>query len=156
MDEITQGTEALRKDIAAVGNRVVNIPQNERCAKCGEPVAQLADSSSTASGLEKFYVFPCGHVFKTTCLVDILCQLSVEATRNSIQSLCGKIPFLSQKQPKFFEQTSESAEECCRKLDQILGQACPFCGDLLVKSISKPFITELEYENGEVASWKLN
>lgn len=161
MDEITQGTEALRHDIAAVGKRVVTIPQNETCARCGESVAQIADKTSAENptGLDKFYVFPSGQIFKTTCLVDILLELSSEAMQRTILSLCTKVPFLMQKPPLHFEVDPEiaamSTEECCKKLDDILGQENPYCGDLMVKSISKPFITDDEYESGEVESWNV-
>ena len=42
MDEITQGTEALRRDIAAVGDRVVTIPPSECCAHCNTPIRELS------------------------------------------------------------------------------------------------------------------
>ena len=154
MDEITQGTEALRRDIAAVSNRVVTIPQNENCAKCGGAVAQLSEGGQAGvGGLDRFYVFPCRHVFRTSCLVDLLVDLSVEGTKKSIQSLCANVPFLRQKAPLSVEPSAESTEESCKKLDEILGQECPYCGDLLVKSISKAFIREEEYETGYVRSW---
>ncbi|QDZ20154.1 vacuolar protein sorting-associated protein [Chloropicon primus] len=155
MDEITHGTEALRQDIAAVSNRVVTVPQNETCAKCGEVVTQLSDNSSTGLGIEKYYVFPCRHVFRTSCLVDLLVELSPEATKRTIQSLCANIPFLRQKAPLNVEPAADSLERSCKKLDDILGQECPYCGDLLVKSISKPFISEEEYDGGEFATWEI-
>ena len=41
-------------------------------------------------------------------------------------------------------------------VDYPLNSECPYCGDLIVKSVSKPFITDREYQEGEVDSWKLN
>ena len=158
MDEITEGTEALRQDIAAAASRVVTVPQGEHCAKCGEPVPQLSENAAVSAapapgGLERFYVFPSGHVYKTPCLVDLLVDLSPESTAREIQSLCANIPFLRDRMPSSVEPAPYGQEESCRRLDEILGQEDPYCGDLLVKSVSKPFVTEEERASGEVASW---
>jgi hypothetical protein len=115
MDEITQGTEALRNDLMMVSKRSVSVPQNGACAKCREPV----DMSGNA-GAGEYFVFPCGHVFKKKCLQELVSELS----------------------PAY--------------VDYPLNSECPYCGDLIVKSVSKPFITDREYEEGEVDSWKLN
>jgi len=172
MDEITLGTEALRKDIASVSNRVISVVPSEPCAACNDVVTELTRTQTgTAIGpnIDSYYIFPCKHIFHTRCLVKAVWELSGDSTRKVIESLCDDIDIIrgSFPQRKGTAMSGElgkagegrSKDESCKELDAIISQECPYCGDLMVKSIGQPFLPEQgDAQNGEeeVDSWAID
>jgi hypothetical protein len=83
MDKAGALAEQIKGEIAEIKQRVIRLPWDAPCARCGGVITlppqsfaafavqgQDPEAVEAASPLSKFYAFPCGMAFHTTCLVE--------------------------------------------------------------------------------------
>ena len=58
MDAASANTDAIRRDIAELGDRFVTVEAEQKCSTCAQPLVS-----------RQFYVFPCSHTFHADCLI---------------------------------------------------------------------------------------
>ncbi|XP_031550189.1 vacuolar protein sorting-associated protein 18 homolog [Actinia tenebrosa] len=142
MQEATESAKLIRTDIQDVRNRCGIVPANEKCSICLYPLLTRS-----------FYLFQCQHAFHTDCLVNELSLLLKEKQRAKALSLYSLIyssdPAYGETPPGNSDQSREALKA---ELDDLIATECVFCGDLMIKTIDQPFITNEEYEQVQ-ASW---
>uniref|UniRef100_M8D7E9 Vacuolar sorting-associated protein 18-like protein n=1 Tax=Aegilops tauschii TaxID=37682 RepID=M8D7E9_AEGTA len=183
MDDATRGADNIRSDIGALAQRFTVIDREEECGVlcdnkslvsiplqhvCRRKILtvgglhQVGRSYTSVGHMAPFYVFPCGHAFHANCLIAHVtrCTSQVQAAR--ILNLQKQLSLMDRKAAKDNggtgngESTVSSAptvDKLRSQLDDAVASECPFCGDLMIKEISLPFI--LPGESVEKASWEI-
>ncbi|XP_028755584.1 vacuolar sorting protein 18 [Neltuma alba] len=169
MNDATHGADNIRSDINALAQRYAIIDRDEECGVCRRKILTAGREYGTARGftsvgpMPPFYVFPCGHAFHAQCLIahvtrctdeahaeyilDRQKQLSLmggEARRDSNGALSPEDSTIPSMSP---------ADKLRSQLDDAIASECPFCGELMIKEISLPFI--LPEESQHVVSWEI-
>ena len=127
---------------------------NQTCELCGGTVLT-----------QQFYIFPCSHAFHNDCLFkhvlphlnpgqrravnDLQEQLNAELAAGGGSSSGGG-GFVSGNKRK-----ATQLEAIQSEIDGYLAAECPFCGDIMIRSIDQPLISE-EEEQEELLEWEVN
>ena len=108
INDYNQSTEIIKKDIYEIQKKSTYINYNQiKCEKCQKDIMGA-----------KFFLFPCGHIFDTFCLIQILIDyddqnIGDEFFRikvNNIKSLREKIRILQEKKKKIiYEQKLQNS-----------------------------------------------
>ena len=108
INDYNQSTEIIKKDIYQIQKKSTYINYTQiKCEKCQKDIMG-----------EKFFLFPCGHIFDTFCLIKILIDydeqnIGDEYFRikvNNIKSLREKIRILQEKRNKIiYEQKMQNS-----------------------------------------------
>jgi hypothetical protein len=169
MNDATHGADNIRNDISALAQRYAIVDSNEECGVCGRKI--LASSGhgmarGFASPMAPFYVFPCEHTFHAQCLIGHVTKHTDPAEAERILDLQRRLSLIVNSGTIFAaERTSNVADEEASasnrtptdqiraQLDDAVAGECPFCGDLMIKEISLPFIIPDETEL--VMSWEV-
>ncbi|KAJ3071653.1 hypothetical protein HK102_006394 [Quaeritorhiza haematococci] len=167
MDEATKSAESIRLDIRELRNKYAVIPVAKRCDVCDLLLLT-----------RQFYVFPCEHVFHADCLINYVTKDMNPRNSRRVLELQGQIT----KQITLLRSGSSSGvmtpdndsgrrsrvdgaskelnagikqqlDQLKEELDEMVASECPYCGEIMVRSIDKPFIGDEEM--GTVASWAL-
>jgi hypothetical protein len=168
MREYTESAELIRADMQQLRKRSAFVSGNQRCDLTGENILG-----------KEFYLFPCGHAFHASALrqemqkhlnsfqrqtvkqlIQKLHQLSLEPHQSALQRV--KTVMFSFSNDKNNEENlsasikgnSNEREMVQQKLDEIVAAECIFCGEVMIKSIHVPFITD-EDEAREGAEWRI-
>ncbi|KAG4972036.1 hypothetical protein JHK85_038457 [Glycine max] len=164
MNDATHGADNIRNDISALAQRCTIIDRDEECGVCQRKILTAGREFGTGRGytlvgqMAPFYIFPCGHAFHAECLIahvtrctaeyilDLQKQLTLmgsEARRESNGTLSPEesIP-------------SMTIDKLRSQLDDAIASECPFCGDLMIREISLPFINP-EEEQHVLSSWEI-
>lgn len=131
MDSSQHTAEQIRHEIAALDSRYAIVEAGEKCWICG--VAVLA---------RQFFVFPCQHAFHSDCLGKRVLESASATKKSLIRELQGK---LSQQQTQIQVQglsMTPQRQKWIRELDGIVGEQCVLCGDIGIRSIDEPFVTD--------------
>ncbi|KAH9249457.1 hypothetical protein BASA81_012819 [Batrachochytrium salamandrivorans] len=129
MKEHTDSAQALRRDAAEEQQRFDVVRCGKHCDTCGKRVL-----SGEAGGGDVF-VFPCTHVFHSSCLFrQVLAHLPGGERRDRIARL----------------QQSKTLEDQAL-FDEIIGASCPYCGELMIQSVSQPVL--FAKDEAEARSW---
>lgn len=104
----------------------------------------------------QFYVFPCHHVFHADCLIN---RVTKFLPTRDIRKLADIQEQLSREFKLVRTRTQEDEDmelfkriESLRyDLDDIVADQCVVCGDILIRSIQEPFISEEE----EISDWNI-
>jgi len=156
MGEATESADNIRKDIKELRNKYGFVSGNQPCDMCGFPVLTRS-----------FYLFPCQHVFHFSCLIDEMMKHLDPTKQKRIIELQNKLKELefgfstktnnnirnathSEDQPEHVVSESDQLKE---ELDKFIASECILCGDIIIKSIFKPFINADDIE--QIASWQL-
>lgn len=168
MNDATRGADNIRNDISALAQRYAIIDRGEECGVCGKKILNMAGNYpmmgvyTSVGSMAPFYVFPCGHSFHAQCLIAHVTRCTTEAQAEYILDLQKKLTLLGNESRKEMNGslseeepiTSMAAGDKIRsQLDDVIASECPFCGDLMIREISLPFI--LPEETDEVASWEI-
>jgi vacuolar protein sorting-associated protein 18 len=125
MIDSTKNAKMIREDIQQLKYQFGFITKNSKCSSenCYQSVLST-----------EFYMFPgCEHVFHTNCLIQ---EIKKHASSNKIQ----KMDELLQKKDM-------------KVLESIISKECPLCGDIMIQSISKEFISKDSLLDDQ---WSLN
>ncbi|XP_022148071.1 vacuolar protein sorting-associated protein 18 homolog [Momordica charantia] len=167
MNDATHGADNIRKDINALAQRYAVIDRDEDCGACKRRILtvgrdyRMASSYASVAQMAPFYVFPCGHGFHAQCLIAHVTRCTDEAQAEYILDLQKQITLLGGETRK--DSNGSSAEESISsmtpadklrtQLDDAIAGECPFCGELMIREISLPFISPEEAH--QVSSWEI-
>ncbi|KAI6672895.1 hypothetical protein NL676_000801 [Syzygium grande] len=167
MNDATHGADNIRNDISALAQRYAVIERDEECGVCRRKILTVSGEYRMTRGytstgpMAPFYVFPCGHAFHAECLIAHVTRCTNEAQAEYILDLQKQLTLLGSETRR--DQTNgineESitsvtpAEKLRSQLDDAIASECPFCGDLMIREISLPFI--LPEEAQQVTSWEI-
>lgn len=167
MNDATHGADNIRKDINALAQRYAVIDRDEDCGVCKRKILTvgrdlwMASSYTSVVHMAPFYVFPCGHGFHAHCLIAHVTRCTDEAQAEYILDLQKQITLLGGETRKdlngsFAEDSISSvtpADKLRTQLDDAIAGECPFCGELMIREISLPFISSEEAQ--QVSSWEI-
>nr|XP_027124097.1 vacuolar sorting protein 18-like [Coffea arabica] len=168
MNDATHGADNIRNDISALAQRYAVIDRDEECGVCRKKILnvgrdyQMSWGYTSAGSMAPFYVFPCGHAFHAQCLITHVTGCTSQMQAEYILDLQKQLTLLSNEPRKdssggLSEEeplTSMTPLEKIRsQLDDAIASECPFCGDLMIREISLPFI--LPEEADVAASWEI-
>ncbi|XP_039394501.1 vacuolar protein sorting-associated protein 18 homolog [Mauremys reevesii] len=151
MEEATQSAKRIREDIQEMRNKYGSVEPQEKCAACDFPLLN-----------RPFYLFLCGHMFHYDCLFQAVFPNLPAYKQAKLEDLQKKLGATSQPskahhRPKDTDATSlgkgqQSREQIKADIDDIVAAECVYCGELMIRSIDKPFIDPQKYEE-ERQSW---
>ncbi|KAK6282037.1 hypothetical protein POUND7_015862 [Theobroma cacao] len=167
MNDATHGADNIRNDISALAQRYAVIDRAEECGICRRKILAVGGDYRmtrvyTAVGpMAPFYVFPCGHAFHAHCLIAHVTRCTNESQAEYILDLQKQLTLLGTEARRESNGgiTDESitsmnpADKLRSQLDDAVASECPFCGELIIREISLPFI--LPEEAQLVASWEI-
>jgi hypothetical protein len=141
MVQATNSAELIRKDIKDLRNKYGFVTGAQKCEVCRYPVLTRS-----------FYLFPCQHVFHTSCLVDEISKNLDTAKLRRLQDLQKRVRDLSAAHELSNNMTSGTVnglsedDQAREEFDRMVASECILCGDMMIKSIVKPFISADETE----------
>ncbi|KAM2653035.1 hypothetical protein EV2_024720 [Malus domestica] len=167
MNDATHGADNIRNDISALAQRYAVIDRDEECGVCRRKILtvgreyQLARGYASVGQMAPFYVFPCGHAFHAECLIAHVTRSTNEAQAEYILDLQKQLTLLDGEARKdsngsLTEETITSmapVDKLRSQLDDAVASECPFCGDLMIREISLPFILPVEQQQN--TSWEI-
>ncbi|KAJ4729899.1 vacuolar protein sorting-associated protein 18-like [Melia azedarach] len=167
MNDATHGADNIRNDISALTQRYAVIDRDEECGACRRKILtaggeyRMAQSYTSVGPMAPFYVFPCGHAFHAQCLIAHVTRCTNETQAEYILDLQKQLTLLGSEARKGSNgvTTEESitsmtpTDKLRSQLDDAIASECPFCGDLMIREISLPFIAPEEAQ--QVASWEI-
>ncbi|KAH0984238.1 hypothetical protein GBA52_011415 [Prunus armeniaca] len=168
MNDATHGADNIRNDISALAQRYAVIDRDEECGVCQRKILtvrreyQLARGYTSVGQMAPFYVFPCGHAFHAECLIAHVTRSTNESQAEYILDLQKQLTLLDGEARKdangsLTEETITSmapVDKLRSQLDDAVASECPFCGDLMIREISLPFILPEEQQQNN--SWEIN
>ncbi|XP_071848442.1 vacuolar protein sorting-associated protein 18 homolog [Apostichopus japonicus] len=144
MDEASESAEAIRADIHNMRNKYAVVTGQHKCAKCDSLLLSRA-----------FYLYPCGHKFHADCLIkEVTIHLSptqrihlseLEHQISSLKVSNSKRPQMPRKGDDLTP-NREEMERLQTQIDDVVAAECVYCGDVMIRSIDKPFIEQDELE----------
>ncbi|EYU22146.1 hypothetical protein ABFS82_09G018000 [Erythranthe guttata] len=165
MNDATHGADNIRNDISALAQRYAVIKRDEECGVCRRKILNAADDYRMArvytsvGSMAPFYVFPCGHSFHAHCLIAHVTRCTTEAQAEYILDLHKQLTLLG-NDPRKESLTDDEpitsmtpGDKIRSQLDDAIASECPFCGELMIREISMPFI--LLEETDEIESWEI-
>ncbi|XP_062973780.1 vacuolar protein sorting-associated protein 18 homolog isoform X2 [Elgaria multicarinata webbii] len=151
MEEATQSAKRIREDIQEMRNKYGSVEPQEKCAACDFPLLN-----------RPFYLFLCGHMFHYDCLLQAVYPNLPAYKQVKLEDLQKKLsatsqPSKSHHRLKDADTASQgkgqpSREQTKADIDDIVAAECVYCGELMIRSIDKPFIDPQRYEE-EMQSW---
>ncbi|PIN14046.1 hypothetical protein CDL12_13329 [Handroanthus impetiginosus] len=168
MNDATHGADNIRNDISALAQRYAVIKRDEECGVCWKKILNVADDYRigrvymSVGSMAPFYVFPCGHSFHAHCLIAHVTRCTSEAQAEYILDLQKQLTLLGNEPRKEMNGSLTEEEPIASmtpgdkirsQLDDAIASECPFCGDLMIREISLPFI--LPEETDEIESWEI-
>lgn len=120
MDASAATAESIKTDIKQLDRRYAIVEPGERCRVCELPLLS-----------RQFFVFPsCQHGFHSDCLGKRVLDGSGLTVRGRIRELQAQIGRGGRR------------EKEGRELDALVAGQCILCGDIAIKSIDEPFVSE--------------
>uniref|UniRef100_A0A1D1YN30 Vacuolar protein sorting-associated protein 18 n=1 Tax=Anthurium amnicola TaxID=1678845 RepID=A0A1D1YN30_9ARAE len=167
MNDATHGADNIRSDINALAQRYAVIDREEECGGCRRKilgmggVQRMSRGYTTVGAMAPFYIFPCGHAFHSECLIAHVTQHTGQTQAEYILDLQKQLSLLGGNsridQNGSADEGSITSmtptEKLRSQLDDAIASECPFCGDLMIREISLPFILPEEAEYA--ASWEI-
>ncbi|KAK4784040.1 hypothetical protein SAY86_018408 [Trapa natans] len=167
MNDATHGADNIRNDIGALAQRYAIIDRDEDCGVCRRKILTVSGEywmtrGYTAAGpMAPFYIFPCGHTFHAQCLIAHVTRCTTESQAEQILDLQKQLTLLGSEARRdqngsLNEESTTStatADKLRSQLDDAIASECPFCGDLMIREISLPFVSPEEAL--QVTSWEI-
>lgn len=167
MNDATHGADNIRNDISALAQRYAVIDRDEDCGVCRRKILiagrdyRMALGYASVGPMAPFYVFPCGHAFHAQCLIAHVTQCTNETQAEYILDLQKQLTLLGSEARKDANGvTTEDSitsmtptDKLRSQLDDAIASECPFCGELMIREISLPFIAPEEAH--QFASWEI-
>ncbi|KAH9310908.1 hypothetical protein KI387_025943 [Taxus chinensis] len=170
MNDATHGADNIRQDISALAQRYAVVDRDEECGVCRRRILTSRSGHGVARGftspMAPFYVFPCEHAFHAQCLIghvtkhtdpteaerilDLQRRLSLGVNSGTTLNL-ERMTSIGDEEASVNSRTP--TDQIRALLDDAVAGDCPFCGELMIKEISLPFI--LPEETEYVMSWDI-
>jgi len=169
MDSATKEAEVIRRDLRDLPCRRVEVTPETRCSVCNKtmlgpsPPTARAPASDLLS-CHPFFVFPCRHVFHEGCLLQEVSEMQGGEVRARLQRMQEQLAQdskeLAQLQRQYMQLPAglssmgasipdgeEELEEVSRRIErnqiqvnEIISSECPYCGVLMVGTLSRPLV----------------
>ncbi|KAI3701302.1 hypothetical protein L2E82_45956 [Cichorium intybus] len=169
MNDATHGADNIRNDISALAQRYAVVDRDEECGVVCRRVIlstgadyRISRGYTTMGPMAPFYVFPCGHAFHAQCLVAHVTKCTDQNQAERILDLQKQLTLMSIEPKEGVNGvlngddsiTSVAPVDKIRsELDDAIASECPFCGDLMISEVSKPFV--LPQESYLASSWDI-
>ena len=137
MADMSVVAEAIRKEIGEQDDAVFVVNGDQNCDICGRIL--LNDES---------YVFPCAHAFHCSCLLTEMSRTTTDSVK--IENMYSYLELLKSRQNNLED---NEVRKKLKSLDNFVRESCPYCGDIMIESISDPFITRSELQ--DVKEWEI-
>ncbi|KAL4539605.1 hypothetical protein Ndes2437B_g02032 [Nannochloris sp. 'desiccata'] len=157
MTVATRTAAALRESLENVEGRAAAVDLEGPCAACGRPLHLQPPASAGPTGghLPRVFVFPTGNAFHGSCLCAEAAALAPPPQRLRIEKLAKRlaaVPEGATTAPAIGpNDAAVPVAELRRQLEDEIAVEDPFCGEIVVRHLTKPFILPEEAE--EAASW---
>ncbi|CAJ1956500.1 unnamed protein product, partial [Sphenostylis stenocarpa] len=169
MNDATRGADNIRNDISALAQRCTIIDRDEDCGVCRRKILSAGREFGMGRGytlvgqMAPFYIFPCGHAFHAQCLIAHVTRCTVDSQAEYILDLQKQLTLMGSEtrresngtlSPEESIPSMSTADKLRSQLDDAIASECPFCGDLMIREISLPFIHPDE-EQLVLLSWEI-
>ncbi|XP_036096482.1 vacuolar protein sorting-associated protein 18 homolog [Molossus molossus] len=150
MEEATASAQRIRRDLQELRGRYGTVEPQDKCATCDFPLLN-----------RPFYLFLCGHMFHADCLLQAVrpgLPAYKQARLEELQRKLGAAPPPTKGSARAKEAEGGAAaggpsrEQLKADLDELVAAECVYCGELMIRSIDRPFIDPQRYEE-EHLSW---
>ncbi|XP_057677998.1 vacuolar protein sorting-associated protein 18 homolog [Corythoichthys intestinalis] len=162
MEEATESAKRIREDIQEMRNKYGVVDSQDKCSACDFPLLN-----------RPFYLFLCGHMFHSDCLLQEVTphlsayklsrlselqkklSASTQASKSrhrSMQNEDSDAASLAKGDTASLGKDAASREQVKSDLDDMVASECVYCGELMIKSVDKPFIDPQKYEEDK-SSW---
>lgn len=151
MEDATLSAKRIREDMQEMRNKYGSVDPQDKCSGCDFPLLN-----------RPFYLFLCNHMFHYDCLMQTVVPNLPQYKQLKLEDLQKKLgaaaqPSKSRSHAKDEDSISlgkgqKSREQIKADIDDIVAAECPFCGELMIRSIDKPFIDPQRYKE-EMLSW---
>nr|XP_033808678.1 vacuolar protein sorting-associated protein 18 homolog isoform X2 [Geotrypetes seraphini] len=151
MEEATQSAKRIREDMQEMKNKYGLVEPHEKCVACNFPLLN-----------HPFYLFLCGHEFHYDCLLEAVRPNLPSYKQVKLEDLQKKLAATNQPPKSRHRLKDEDTislgkgqqthEQIKADIDDIVAAECVYCGELMIRSIDKPFIDPQKYEE-EKQSW---
>lgn len=150
MDDATRSADLIRLDIKELRNKYGFVAAGQKCGKCGYPVLT-----------SQFYLFPCHHVFHSECLIGEMMSHLNAVQRARVRELQNKISVdrsAASSAPSLAASTDDvqavvAAPDLMKtEFDEMVAAECIFCGDIMIRSVDRPFVADDEFD---LRSWTI-
>ncbi|KAH1104098.1 hypothetical protein GLYMA_13G301100v4 [Glycine max] len=154
------------QEVSKAWSRIVSVKGRTRV--CQRKILTAGREFGTGRGytlvgqMAPFYIFPCGHAFHAECLIAHVTRCTVEAHAEYILDLQKQLTLMGSEARRESNGTlspeesipSMTIDKLRSQLDDAIASECPFCGDLMIREISLPFINP-EEEQHVLSSWEI-
>ncbi|XP_047179570.1 vacuolar sorting protein 18-like [Vigna umbellata] len=169
MNDATRGADNIRNDISALAQRCTIIDRDEECGVCRRKILAVGRDVGMGRGftlvgqMAPFYIFPCGHAFHAQCLIAHVTRCTVDSQAEYILDLQKQLTLMGSEtkresngtlSPEESIPSMSTVDKLRSQLDDAIASECPFCGDLMIREISLPFIHP-EEEQHVLRSWEI-
>lgn len=144
MEKFTSNAEAIREEIKSLRYRHGYVRGDQACELCDRPILT-----------HTFYLFPCSHVFHTDCLLKEMNSHMNSADKAKVQELQRKIRTLAANTVgnNAKPEDKDTLSALRAELDSTIASECLLCGNVMIQSITLPFISKEEEE--EAKQWSI-
>nr|XP_006811890.1 PREDICTED: vacuolar protein sorting-associated protein 18 homolog [Saccoglossus kowalevskii] len=150
MNEATDSAKAIRSDIQEMRNKFGVVTAQQKCSACTFPLLTRG-----------FYLYPCQHMFHADCLIaEVMPNLSA-SKRHKVEELqrklaSGQYTYNTDSPAKPTSAVAHSdvltkqdqKNQVKLELDDIIAAECVYCGEMMIRSIDRPFLDSDEYSEG--------
>jgi len=147
MDHSTESADKIREDIKNLRSKFGYVKETKVCDSCKHPVLT-----------RQFYLFPCQHVFHGDCLLKDMSRHLGQEKRERAFQLSAMIEKESHVRMMLTEGADSKAaaaasvlEKRKNELDELIASQCLLCGDIMIHSIDKAFVTGAD----EAKEWRI-
>ncbi|XP_038597125.1 vacuolar protein sorting-associated protein 18 homolog [Tachyglossus aculeatus] len=151
MEEATASAQRIRRDLQELRGRYGAVEPQDKCAACDFPLLN-----------RPFYLFLCGHMFHGDCLLQAVrpgLPAYKQARLEELQLKLGAAPPapLAPKGPARAKEAEAAGaapppDQLRAELEALVAAECVYCGELMIRSVDRPFIDPQSYEE-ERQSW---
>jgi hypothetical protein len=145
MNDLSESADSITVEVDGMKKRGYTTHAHQRCEDCEEYLF---------SG--QFYLFPCSHAFHEDCITQRVFKFLNQEQIRAIQAIKDKIPVLQSRAKDGDKRSMSELELYHEELDQCIAGDCPLCGNLMIKSLAIPLVSNLNDKDREEAkSWEL-
>jgi len=138
MEEATAAAEVIRSEMASSKSRYHFVRSSDRCSSCGDFLLS-----------RPFHLFSCSHRIHTDCLIDQILLHLTSVRQKRLNELQQQLLSVEDNDNQSVDSRSAAlsrSDQARAEIDDIIASQCMFCGDIVVKSIDKPFIEDEDFD----------